>query len=326
MKNLCLLLLAAVLGLSLTACREKTTPTTAATTEMETTLPTTAPVKITEETMEILEETTLPPETASETSVPTETAAVLQPEPADEDFVAVKDYIPDVLVDLKYATQDNFTGQVIYEFEDVYLRYGMVKKLAAVQDALRGMGLGLKIWDGFRPVAAQFKLWEVCPDPTYVANPEKGYSNHNRGSAVDVTLVDSEGNELEMPTGFDDFSALADRDYSDCNETATANAMLLQETMEAHGMSGYFGEWWHFNNDNRYTPEEDFQPVHRAWYYADCNEYINLRTRPDAASESLMQIPAGEEFQMLAKCGDFALVDHNGLRGYVHRGYIQPVQ
>ena len=326
MKYRIILLLAAVLGLTLTACREETTPTTAATTAVETIVPAAVPVVTMEETMETIEETTQPTETAAEIAAPPESAPVLQTEPADEDFVAVMDYIPDILVDLKYATQDNFTGQVIYEFEDVYLRYGMVKKLAAVQEELKDMGLGLKIWDGFRPVTAQFKLWEVCPDPTYVANPETGYSNHNRGSAVDVTLVDSQGKELEMPTGFDDFSALADRDYSDCNETATANAMLLQNTMEAHGMSGYFGEWWHFNNDNRYTPEEDFQPVHKTWYYADCNEYINLRIEADAASESLTQIPAGEEFLMLAKCGDFALVDYNGLKGYVHIGYIQSVQ
>lgn len=96
------------------------------------------------------------------------------PEPADEDFVRVGDYIPDIVVELKYATADNFTGQVIYDFSDAYLRYGTVKKLMNVQQALREQGLSLKIWDGFRPPAAQFRLWEICPDPTYVADPNNG--------------------------------------------------------------------------------------------------------------------------------------------------------
>lgn len=197
-------------------------------------------------------------ETGAETVVP-ETEPPTEP-PEDEALVLVADYIPDIQVELKYATADNFTGQVIYDFQQVYLRYGTVKKLMAVQTSLAEAGLGLKIWDGYRPVSAQYQLWEVCPDPTYVANPETGYSNHSRGSAVDVTLVDSSGTELTMPTGFDDFSALADRDYSDCPEEAAENALLLQTIMEKYGFQGYFGEWWHFADSVEYPVEEDFQP------------------------------------------------------------------
>lgn len=182
-------------------------------------------------------------------------------EPQDMVFVAVTDYIPDILIDLKYAETDNFTGQVIYEFSTVYLRYGTVRKLSAVQEDLKELGLALKIWDGFRPVAAQHKLWEVCPDPRYVANPDTGFSSHSRGNTVDVTLVDREGRNVEMPTGFDDFSRLADRDYSDCTAEAADNAQILEALMEKHGFSGYAAEWWHYSDTVTYPVEEQFQPT-----------------------------------------------------------------
>ena len=149
---------------------------------------------------------------------------------------------------------------MIYDFPDAYLRWGTVKKLRAVSDELAQMGLGLKIWDGFRPVSAQFRLWQVCPNPTYVANPEKGFSSHSRGNTVDLTLVDKAGRELEMPTAFDDFTAKADRDYSDCSETAAENARLLERMMEKHGFSGYFGEWWHFTDTQDYPVDKVFEP------------------------------------------------------------------
>ncbi len=181
--------------------------------------------------------------------------------PRDEDMVRVEDYIPNILTELKYSTSNNFTGQVIYDFRHVYLRYGTVKKLKDAQEAFGEVGLRLKIWDGFRPVAAQFKLWEACPDPNFVADPSKGYSNHSRGNAVDVTLVEEDGQEVEMPTEFDNFSERADRDYSDCTETQRENAMLLQNIMESNGFSGYYGEWWHFDDTDRYEPEMIFDPA-----------------------------------------------------------------
>ncbi len=194
-----------------------------------------------------VQETTAPPAT-----VPTE--------PEDDALVRVKDYLPDVQQELMYATRENFTGEQIYSFYEAYLRYGTVKKLQEVSQELSQMGLNLKIWDGFRPVSAQFRLWEICPDPTYVANPETGFSSHSRGNTVDLTLVDETGQELEMPTGFDDFSALADRDYSDCPTVARENAQLLQDVMERGGFTGYFGEWWHFSDTQDYPVEETFEP------------------------------------------------------------------
>lgn len=181
-------------------------------------------------------------------------------EPDDSDFVRVLDYIPNARQELKYATEDNFTGKVIYDFRDAYLRYGTVKKLKAVSADLAEMGIYLKIWDGFRPVSAQFALWEACPDPAYVADPNTGHSSHSRGNTVDVTIVDAEGKEFPMPTGFDDFSAKADRDYADCSEEARNNAMILELLMEKHGFTGYRKEWWHFTDTDSYPAEETFIP------------------------------------------------------------------
>ena len=181
-------------------------------------------------------------------------------EPEDCDFVKVTDYIPTIQVDLAYAGTDNFTGQAIYDFTDAYLRYGTVKKLAAVQEQLEFHGLGLLLWDAFRPAAAQFRLWEVCPDPTYVANPEKGFSSHSRGNTVDVTLISLDGEAVEMPTGFDDFSPLADRDYRDVSAVPAANARLLEDAMSAAGFTPYFGEWWHFSDSDTYEVDTEFSP------------------------------------------------------------------
>lgn len=177
------------------------------------------------------------------------------------EFVRVSDYIPDIEVELVYAMDENFTGKVIYDFSDAWLRYGTVKKLASAQEKLKEQGFRLKIWDAFRPVSAQFRLWKICPDPRYVANPNKGFSSHSRGNTVDVTLVDMEGNEAAMPTGFDDFSRLADRNYSDVRDkAAVANVRLLENTMKDCGFVPYSGEWWHFSDSTSYGVAKDFDP------------------------------------------------------------------
>ena len=183
-----------------------------------------------------------------------------EPVPEPEDFVSVTDWIPGIHTELRYATDNNFTHQVIYDFSGAYLRYGTVQKLASAQESLETAGYSLLIWDAFRPVSAQFKLWEICPDPAYVANPEKGYSSHSRGSTVDITLVTLDGDPVEMPTDFDDFTAMADRDYSDVSEEAAANAGLLEEAMTAAGFKPYSAEWWHYSDTEPYPVEETFIP------------------------------------------------------------------
>ena len=115
------------------------------------------------------------------------------------ELVNVKDIIPSIKLDIKYATTDNFTEQKLYTTDECYLLLGALNQLKIVQDSLRNIythngesypqGLGLKIWDGYRPRSVQYLMWEIFPDPQYVANPATG-SSHNRGGAVDVTLID----------------------------------------------------------------------------------------------------------------------------------------
>ena len=181
-------------------------------------------------------------------------------EPEDDEYVLVNKYIPDIYVELMYATDNNFTGVRIYDFTDAYLRYGTVKKLANVQKELKEQGYSLKIWDAYRPFEAQQKLWEVYPDPNYVANPANGMKKHNIGGTVDITMVTADGSVISMPTEFDDFSLKADRDYSDIeDEEAVKNVMILQNAMENNGFTGYQGEWWDYSDTVEYEAV-DFQP------------------------------------------------------------------
>lgn len=181
-------------------------------------------------------------------------------EPEDDEYVLVKKYIPDIYVELRYATENNFTGVKIYDFTEAYLRYGTVKKLAQVQKELEQQGYSLKIWDAYRPFEAQQKLWEVYPDPNYVANPANGMKKHNLGGTVDITMVAADGSIIPMPTEFDDFSLKADRNYSDIdNEEAVNNVMILQNAMENNGFTGYQGEWWDYSDTVEYEAV-DFEP------------------------------------------------------------------
>lgn len=181
-------------------------------------------------------------------------------EPEDDEYVLVNKYIPDIYVELMYATDNNFTGVRIYGFTDAYLRYGTVKKLANVQKELKEQGYSLKIWDAYRPFEAQQKLWEVYPDPNYVANPANGMKKHNLGGTVDITMVAADGSIIPMPTEFDDFSLKADRNYSDIdNEEAVNNVMILQNAMENNGFIGYQGEWWDYSDTVEYEAV-DFEP------------------------------------------------------------------
>lgn len=178
----------------------------------------------------------------------------------ENEFVNVQEVIPQIQVDLRYADDENFTGQIIYHFKTAYLRYGTIEKLRKVENEVEQKGYFLKIWDAYRPVSAQFDLWNICPDSTYVADPTKGYSSHSRGSTIDITLTDKRGTDVVMPTGFDDFSAKADRDYSDCNQEETDNAVYLENIMKKYGFKPYQGEWWHFQDETDYPVEMEFIP------------------------------------------------------------------
>jgi D-alanyl-D-alanine dipeptidase len=238
--------------------------------------------------------------------------------------VRVQDYIPDIVVELRYATTDNFTGEVIYDFQDAYLRYGTVKKLAKVQQALRKEGLRLKIWDAFRPVRAQFLLWEAFPNAMYVSDPHNGYSSHSKGGTVDITVVDADGKELVMPSGYDEFSALADRDYSDCSKEAAANAKMLQKLMTDNGFTGYSKEWWHFSEKKSYSVSEVFDPGVVSTWYPNCDQYIGLLVKPDVDSTRLARVYKGKSITLLGWEGRFAFVDYDGRQAYVMSSYIMP--
>ncbi len=161
-------------------------------------------------------------------------------------LVEVRSINPNIQLDIRYATDSNFTHQRLYPVAKCYLRKEAAESLSAVQKELEKMGLGLKVFDGYRPLSIQKKMWKIFPDDRYVANPATG-SRHNRGAAVDVTLVDSLGHELEMPTGFDDFTDRAHRDYNNLPKNEIQNRKFLQEVMERHGFVGLSTEWWHFD-------------------------------------------------------------------------------
>ena len=163
------------------------------------------------------------------------------------DLVDIMKLDSTIVVELKYATADNFLQDTLYSANICLLRRAVAERLVKVHHSLRPMGLGLKIWDGYRPLSAQKKMWEKLPDPRYVADPKRG-SNHNRGAAVDVTLVDLEENELEMPTDFDDFSRRAGSNYPYVSESAKRNRTILQDAMRAQGFLTISSEWWHFND------------------------------------------------------------------------------
>lgn len=267
------------------------------------------------------ESTTLPPEASTTRAEP-----VQQLVPDEADFVLISDHIPDIAIDLRYAGDENFTKQQIYRFTAPWLRYGTVRKLQLVQSELLELGLSLKIWDAFRPLSAQYTLWNICPDPTYVSDPRTGSNSHSRGNTVDVTLINLDGTELIMPTGFDDFSLLADRDYSDCLPEAAANARLLEDIMTKHGFKPYYGEWWHFSDTDTYKVDPDFEPCSPQWYYAYCREYISLRSKADTGADVITKIPSKAKLEVVATCNNFALVRYEGLYGYVLKSYIQPTE
>lgn len=202
-----------------------------------------------------------PPTVQTQPTIPTKPSVLPEVVPKKDDFVLAVQYVPNLKVQLRYSTTDNFTHEVIYTFRDAYLRYGTVQKLANAGAQLEKYGYGILLWDGYRPTYAQQKLWDICPNPVYVSKPGTGSQSHCRGIAVDITLYELKTGELlEMPSGFDDFSSLGDRDYSDCTESAAKNARLLEEIMKECGFKPYSGEWWHFSDTENYPVEYDFDP------------------------------------------------------------------
>lgn len=164
-------------------------------------------------------------------------------------FVNVRSINPNILLDIRYATKNNFTNQQLYRQAKCFLRASVAEKLSRVQIELETRGLGLKVYDCYRPLSVQKRMWQIKPDPNYVANPANG-SRHNRGSAVDLTLVDRKGKMIEMPTDFDVFSDRAHQDYDDLSKQVKEHRQILRDVMVENGFVALRTEWWHFDAED----------------------------------------------------------------------------
>jgi len=170
-------------------------------------------------------------------------------------MVELKSKIPFLVYDLKYATNSNFTGKKLYkQSTQTYMRLPAAKALDSVQRELLAAGYVLKIFDAYRPYQVTEKMWELIHDERYVANPAKG-SGHNRGLSVDLTLFDlRKGRELNLGTGFDNFTDTAHHGFKDLKPDVIFNRNLLKTTMEKFGFRALETEWWHYSwpNDRKY--------------------------------------------------------------------------
>ncbi len=169
-----------------------------------------------------------------------------QPILNDTSLVHLKDYSKDFEYDLKYATSDNFLKAKVYDCPACFLRLKTVKALIEANKEFVKKGYKIKFFDCYRPLTIQKKMWELVPNPAYVADPSKG-SIHNRGGAVDITLVDTKGKELDMGTPFDFFGIEASHNYSDVSLEVKKNRALLKNTMLKNGFKSFESEWWHYN-------------------------------------------------------------------------------
>lgn len=165
---------------------------------------------------------------------------------ADTTFVNLKDYSQDFVYDMKYATEDNFLKAKVYDCAECFLRLKTVRSLINANKDFLKQGFKIKLFDCYRPLSIQTKMWEIVSNPKYVADPKKG-SIHNRGGAVDITLVDSNGKELDMGTPFDFFGPQASHDYSKLSKKVISNRKFLKKIMIRNGFNSFDSEWWHYN-------------------------------------------------------------------------------
>lgn len=164
-----------------------------------------------------------------------------------KELVNLAAFIPDLRLDLKYATPDNFMKRRLYTLPRAYLRRSAAEVLKTIAQELRHLHLGLKIFDAYRPYAVTKTMWQAIQDDTYVADPRHG-SKHNRASAVDLTLVNLRtGKELPMPSAYGDLTPRAYHSYAKASSEALNNRSILKSTMEKHGFLPYESEWWHYN-------------------------------------------------------------------------------
>ena len=160
-------------------------------------------------------------------------------------LVEITEATHEILLDIRYATDDNFTGRPVYARPGCYLNFEAEILLRRAVALARPLGLGLKLFDAFRPSEAQWRLWNHRPDPEFLADPRRG-SPHSRGAAIDLTLLDAAGAELDMGTGFDAFTPLSHHGNTDIPPAAQRNRLVLMGLMTAAGWDFYRNEWWHY--------------------------------------------------------------------------------
>jgi zinc D-Ala-D-Ala dipeptidase len=181
-------------------------------------------------------------------------------------MIELKELIPEIVYDLRYATPDNFVKQPLYPVgtRHTFLRLPAAKALQTVEQELKEKGYGLKIYDAYRPYSVTIKFWELIKDERYVANPAKG-SGHNRGLAVDLTLINlATGKELDMGTGFDNFTDTAHHTFTALPNNVLQNRNLLKEIMLKNGFQLFETEWWHYywpNNRNYEVLDVSFKQL-----------------------------------------------------------------
>jgi len=180
-------------------------------------------------------------------------------------LVRLLDIDSDFIIDLRYATPDNFTGQRIYDFDECYIDRNTAHLLIKARDKFKALGFRVKVWDAYRPLRAQRRFWEIMPDPNYIAEPPvitnetKYRPTHMNGLCVDITLTDLYGKEIDMPSGYDDFTGAARLDCPSAGARQKSNATLLKDIMESAGFMGYEDEWWHFYDvTSPVTPFSDY--------------------------------------------------------------------
>lgn len=168
---------------------------------------------------------------------------------SDTIFVNLKDYSTDFVYDMKYATTDNFLKAKVYDCAECFLRLKTVKALVKANNEFIRKGYRIQLFDCYRPLDIQKRMWQIVSNPEYVADPAKG-SIHNRGGAVDITLIDSKGVALDMGTSFDFFGPEASHHFEKLSDKVKQNRAILKEIMQKNGFDSFDSEWWHYNLQN----------------------------------------------------------------------------
>lgn len=162
-------------------------------------------------------------------------------------LIDLEKLVPTIKKDVRYSTTNNFAGKKFYKKGKIFLRLPAAFAIKNIQEELLRQNLSLKIYDAYRPYSVTKEIWEFVKDDRYAASPQKG-SRHNRGCAVDLTIIDlSTGVELEMPTPYDDFSVKAHQDFMNLPVNILNNRELLKSLMIKNGFEPLSSEWWHFD-------------------------------------------------------------------------------